>query len=375
MKAVVVGGGLLGMLTARELSKAGMSVTLLERGKMGGESSWAGGGILSPLYPWNYADSVNALARWSQRQYPQLVAELIDEGGMDPQWIQSGLLMLDSESCQKAGPSSLISRATDWARQYGMACERLDERALHEQELELAPGYAQGLLFPEVAQVRNPRLVKSLQTSCLKRGIQLVAQCAVTDLLVSDAGASTSHRVTGVKTEEADYEADVVVVCAGAWSAHLLAHLNIELPIKPMKGQMILYRTQPGRINRITLSDGHYVIPRRDGRILAGSTLEDVGFDKSTSDDALTELRQFAEGLFPCLARAEIEHHWSGLRPESPAGIPYICNVPGVEGLFLNTGHFRNGVVLAPASARLVTDLVLGHEPFLDPADYGCERG
>lgn len=361
------------MLTARELSTSGMSVTLLEQGRMGGESSWAGGGILSPLYPWNYADSVNALARWSQQQYPQLASELIDEGGIDPEWIQSGLLMLDSEFSQKADSSTLISRATDWARQYGTACEQLDGRALHEQEPELEPGYAQGLLFPELAQIRNPRLIKSLQTSCLKRGVRLVEQSAVTDLLV--AGSSSGHRVTAVKTKDTDYEADVVVVCAGAWSAHLLASLNIEVSIKPMKGQMILYRTPPGLIHRITLSEGHYVIPRRDGRVLVGSTLEDVGFDKSTSDEALTELRQFAERLFPCLAKADIEHHWSGLRPQSPAGIPYICNVPAVEGLFLNTGHFRNGVVLAPASVRLLTELILGHEPFLDPADYGCERG
>jgi len=377
MKAVVVGGGLLGMLTARELSKSGVSVTLLEQGKMGRESSWAGGGILSPLYPWNYADSVNALARWSQQQYPQLVSELIEEGGIDPQWTQSGLLVLDNDFSRETDSSATLSRATEWAREYGMACEQLDGRALREQEPELGPGldpvHQLGLFFPEVAQVRNPRLIKSLQASCLKRGIQLVEDSPVTDLLVSDSGSGA--RITGVKTEAMDYEADVVVICAGAWSARLLTRLNIEVPIKPMKGQMIMYRTSPGQIQRITLSDGHYVIPRRDGRVLVGSTLEDVGFEKSTSDEALLELRQFAENLFPCLADAEIERQWSGLRPESPAGIPYICKVPGIEGLFLNTGHFRNGVVLAPASVRLVTALILGDKPILNPADYGCARG
>ncbi len=364
MKAVVVGGGLLGMMTARELSKSGATVTLLEQGQIGRESSWAGGGILSPLYPWDYADSVNALAKWSQQQYPQLAEELIDEGGVDPQWTQSGLLVLANQTTADA----MFAKATNWARDYGIACERLDERMLHEQEPELAEAHTQGLLFPEIAQIRNPRLIKSLRASCLKRGITLLENSPVSGFLVS------GKKVRGVSVGEDKHEADVVVICAGAWSARLLTSMNIEVPIKPLRGQMLMYRTSPGQIKRITLSEGHYVIPRRDGRVLAGSTQEDVGFDKSTTQEALLELRHTAEALFPFLAEAELENHWSGLRPESTAGIPYICMISGLEGLFLNAGHFRNGVVLAPASVRLVTDLILQRTPILEPRDYGLER-
>lgn len=359
MKAVVVGGGLLGLMTARELHDSGASVTLLEQGYIGRESSWAGGGILSPLYPWEYADSVNALARWSQREYPRIAAELADESGIDPQWTQSGLLVLDSPK---------FPQAMDWAREYGLACKMLDKRTLHEQEPELAAQYEQGLLFPEVAQIRNPRLIKSLQKSCLNKGIQLIEQSSVNGMLIS------SNTVTGVSVGDTKYEADVVVVCTGAWSARLLSSMNVQVPIKPVRGQMIMYRTAPGQIRQIVLSGGHYVIPRRDGRILAGSTMEDVGFDKSTTKAALMELRQLAQELFPCLASAELENHWSGLRPESPKGIPYICQVPGIEGLFLNAGHFRNGVVLGPASVRLLGDLIFGREPVLNLCDYSFER-
>jgi glycine oxidase len=190
----------------------------------------------------------------------------------------------------------------------------------------------------------------------------------VTDLLIS--GSS----VTGVAVGEATYPADVVVICAGAWSAQLLGNLDIEVPIRPMRGQMILYQTTPGQIQHITLSEGRYVIPRRDGRVLAGSTLEDVGFDKSTTEQALADLRAAAERLFPFLENAPIERHWSGLRPEGPQGIPYICTIPGVHGLYLNAGHFRNGVVLGPASARLLADIVMEREPILDKQPYSVQR-
>lgn len=360
MKAVVVGGGLIGMLTARELANSGVSVTLLEQGEIGRESSWAGGGILSPLYPWNYADAVNDLAAWSQQHYPRLVSELIEEGGIDPQWTRNGLLVLDTEMF----PGAIL-----WAQARAIAYESLDSRRMHTGEPELSDAYQQGLLFPDIAQIRNPRLIKSLHTSCLEHGIQLIDHSPVKELLMSEAS------VTGVVVDNRCYEADVVVICAGAWSAQLVAGLDCTVPIKPMRGQMILYHTVPGRIQRITLSKGRYVIPRRDGRVLAGSTLEDVGFDKSTTEQALAELREAAESLYPCLHDAPIERHWSGLRPESPQGIPYICSIPGTQGLFLNAGHFRNGVVLGPASARLMADIVMEREPILDITPYSASRG
>jgi glycine oxidase len=359
MKAVIIGGGLMGLMTARELSKAGTEVTILEQGQIGRESSWAGGGILSPLYPWKFSKAVNGLAKWSQQYYPRLAEELIEEGGIDPQWTQSGLLLLDED---------MFAPAQHWAAEYGSACELLDRRALHEQEPELGDPFSQGLLFPEIAQVRNPRLIKSLRASCLARGIQLLEQTQVTGLSMSGA------RLTGVNAGDQHYPADVVVVCAGAWSARLLTSLSVEVPIKPIRGQMILYRTRPGQIQKITLLEGHYVIPRRDGRVLAGSTLEDVGFNKATTEQGLAELKSAAQTLFPCLAKAAMENHWSGLRPESPEGIPYICSIPAIQGLYMNAGHFRNGVVLGPASARLVSNLILGESPVLDPALYTIAR-
>ncbi|MCX8018513.1 MAG: FAD-dependent oxidoreductase, partial [Rhodocyclaceae bacterium] len=155
--------------------------------------------------------------------------------------------------------------------------------------------------------------------------------------------------------------------------AKLLEQLGNPPDIRPVRGQMLLFHAKLDQIRRIVLYRGRYVIPRRDGRVLFGSTLEQAGFDKQTTAEAKESLYQDAVALFPVLRRAPIEDHWSGLRPGSPSGIPYIGAYPGIDGLYFNAGHFRNGLTLGPASARLMADLVLGRPPLLDPAPYALD--
>ncbi|MBI1424655.1 MAG: glycine oxidase ThiO [Gammaproteobacteria bacterium] len=355
MQTVIIGGGIIGLLTARELVMAGHNVTVLDQGQIGAEASWAGGGILSPLYPWRYSEPVNQLAKWSQQHFAALAAQLIQEGGTDPQWTQSGLLVLDRNE---------QSEARQWAQSYGLPCELVDVQRLAELEPELAIPDKSALWFPTLAQVRNPRLVKSMVESCEKHGVQLRPQTQVTGITLR------GQRATAVETSRGSVAADTIVVASGAWSARLLSGLGMQVPVRPVRGQMIMYHAAPGQIRHINLYEGHYVIPRQDGRVLVGSTLEEVEFDKSTTADAREILAGFAHALFPVFRDMPIEHHWAGLRPGSPDGIPYICAVPDIGGLYLNTGHYRNGVVLGYASARLLVDLILERQPILEPAPY-----
>ena len=359
---LIVGGGIIGMLTARELSLAGMKVTIVEQGEAGHESSWAGGGIISPLYPWRYSDAVSALAKWGQAFYPELIDEMNAETGLDAELIQNGLLIFGDEQ----------DAALAWDKKWQSNLQRIDFNQVYELEPELSHELEKGsnaIWMPDVRQVRNPRLVKVAKKYLLKQGVKFVEQTEVTGFKIK------ANKMLGVTTSSGDIEADKVLVAGGAWSANLLKNIDISPKVEPVKGQMILFKTEPGKIKRIILSQDRYVIPRRDGRVLVGSTLEHTGFDKSTTTNAREELMNEAFRIIPGLKQAEVEHHWAGLRPGSTNGIPYICQINNIEGLYLNAGHYRNGVVLGPASARLAADLILQRQPILETSVYSLNRG
>lgn len=323
---------------------------------MGRESSWAGGGIVSPLYPWRYSPAVTALAHWSQDFYPRLGEQLLAQTQIDPEVYVTGLYWLDLDD---------EAKALAWAEREQRPLKRVDVSAVQRAVPGLASGFGRALQMADVANVRNPRLVKALRAALQQMpNVTLHEQCAVTGF-IREGG-----RVTGVRTANGDMHADQVVLTAGAWSGELMKTLGIELPVVPVKGQMILYKCAEDFLPAIVLAKGRYAIPRRDGHILIGSTLEHAGFDKTPTEQALASLKASAVDLLPALAEAEVVGHWAGLRPGSPEGIPFIGPVPGHEGLWLNCGHYRNGLVLAPASCQLLADLMLGRTPIVDPAPY-----
>lgn len=356
---LILGGGVIGLMQALSLAREGLSVTVAERGRLGGESSWAGGGIVSPLYPWRYAAPVTALAHWAQDFYPAFCADLLETTGIDPEFELSGMLMLDAED---------EAQALAWAAAQGRVAERLDAAQAHALQPGLGGEIHSALWMPQIGQVRPPRLVVALRAALeAMPGVRILEGCEV--LSLSLAGG----RIRELETRRGRLRAEAYVFCTGAWSALLAEQLGLRLAIRPMRGQMLLFGASPAELKRMVMREGRYLIPRRDGRLLVGSTLEDVGFQRLPTEAAYCSLKASALALVPALEGYTVEAQWTGLRPASPNGIPYIGRMPEAENAWINAGHFRNGVVLAPAATRLLADCLLARRAIVEPGAYGWD--
>jgi glycine oxidase len=238
--------------------------------------------------------------------------------------------------------------AADWCDAHGM-------------RYELAEDW---IFLPDIAQVRNPRLLLAMRERVKQLGGRIVEQCEVL------AVESRTGWVRHVRTSQGDFEADDYVLTAGAWSKALLGEHAQQLDIKPIRGQILLFKFDAPPLPHILLQGDLYFIPRKDGHLLIGSTLEDVGFDKSTTEAARESMLQRAVMLLPALRDMPVVQHWAGLRPGSSGNIPTIDRHPALENLYINGGHFRYGVTMAPASAEVLLNKVLGRPQTLDVSPY-----
>jgi glycine oxidase len=336
---LIIGAGVIGLTSAEMLAKNGARVTVLEKSAVGGESSWAGGGILSPLCPWDYPDEVTRLTSRGASLFPAWAKALYEATGIDPEYDPCGMLV--------AQPVE-VARALQWCASHGMRVEQ---------------GEA-GLFLPEVAQVRNPRLMRALRARVESLGVRIVENCEVRGIVAN------GNKVNACCTNQGELTAGQYIVAAGAWSRAVLGQYALQLEIKPMRGQMLLYKFDAPPLPYVVLQEDLYLIPRRDGHLLVGSTLEDAGFDKSTTEVARTSLRLRAEAMLPALCGMDIVRHWAGLRPGSPGNIPTIARHPALLNCHINSGHFRYGVTMALASAEILYNEMTGAPQSLDIAPY-----
>lgn len=348
------------MFCAWRSAQLGIEATLFDRKGIGSEASWAAGGILSPLYPTRYPPDLNTLTLASRNIYASMIPGVVTESGIEVEFRQSGLIILDPDVTGDESPSRLNEM-------FGSNHSLLDGDGLVRLEPNLKPHTA-ALYLPGVAQVHNPSLLKALHISLERRGLVLEEQNEVTGF------RTIRGRLSAVCTTGGEVASEKCVVAAGAWSGTLLASVGMQLPIRPIRGQMLLIRGPRGHLRHILVRDYRYLVPRADGHILVGSTLEYVGFDRSTTQDAGRGLREIAVDLMPSVTEFPVVAQWSGLRPGSPDNLPYIGEHPEISGLFVCAGHHRNGFATGPATAELVVDLVLGRRPALDPTPYRLDR-
>jgi len=347
---VVVGGGVIGLTTALALVDCGHRVTVVEAGEPGMESSWAGGGIVSPVPPWRYPERINQLVERSRQLFPALSQRLQALSGVDIEYLHSGLLL--TGSLPEEGRTWLLQQAARgvMAVEWGQAADF--EPALAKLTEPVA-------LLPAVTQVRNSRLVQALAIALQQLGV------GIQYFPVAKLDISASGRVIGViGTEGHQLKADQVVLAAGAWADHVLRRSGLsEIGLRPVRGQMLLFKQAAGMLKRIVNTGEGYLIPRADGHILVGSTVEEVGFDRRPSREAYDHLLAMAQRHVPALGEAAVVCHWAGLRPGATRPLPVLGPSQEVDGLWLNLAHFRNGVGMAPACAELMAAMMQGQPP------------
>jgi glycine oxidase len=346
--AIVIGGGIMGLAVARELRKQQRSVLVLERGEPGREASHAAAGMLAfcaPETPLELRD----LLFTSARLFPEFVHEIEDESHARVDFRRQGTIAFLAPD---EPPSPCTSRT-------------LDEAELRRLEPELAWQELPAVFYEEQT-VDNRALTAALLSACKHREVEIATGAEVIAIEVRDGA------VTGVRTTRSEYAAGVVINCAGAWAG---AISPVQLPTRPVKGQMlslVTQRTGP-LLQHAVRAPEVYLVPRSDGRVLVGATVEEAGFDKRVDPAVIQRMHQSAAILAPALGEARMLEAWAGLRPASPDGLP-VLGATRIGGYYAATAHFRNGILLSAVTARVMAELVAGAPLSIEISRFAAER-
>jgi glycine oxidase len=350
----VAGGGLIGGAIALELARAGLRVALFDRQDPGKEASWASAGIISPAPESPAMIPLVPLGKASLALYPAFI-ELVEElSSQTAGYRPAGTLDAIISKSAREELNTIIALHHG----LGLNAEPLSAAEARELEPALSEGIEAGVLRPEEASVDNRALTKAVLDAARKSGVKIIGGTRV-DAIWCEGGRCAGFVVGGEKIV-----AGKSVIAAGCFSAGI-GGAAAYAPVRPAKGQMISLRCDGLAIERVLWSEKIYLVPRNDGRILAGATLEHVGFDKSVTLGGIAKLSTAAMELAPGLKDARIEETWAGLRPDSPDHLPILGPVE-VDGLFFATGHYRSGVLLAPVTAKLICEWVTQNTTTLD---------
>jgi glycine oxidase len=351
---LIIGGGIIGLSIAREMLRRGAGrVTVIETGTCAREASWAAAGMLSPCVEAVDSDEFYRLCAASRDMYPAVARELLDETGIDIELDRTGTL--DVAFGEEDG-RRLLDKCRK-QRAAGIAVEALSLEEVLRREHELSCTITIAAHYPDDWQVENRKLLTALLRYAELNDISVRENTEAASVIVENGTAR------GVQTAAGPAYADHTIIATGAWTSLIkLGSSEMPFDVKPVRGQIVEFQGTPGEIAHVVWSGRGYIVPRRDGRILAGSTSEDAGFDHSVTDEARNGLISMASQIAPLIGTLPVTGHWSGLRPFATDGLPVIGPIAGIEGLTIAAGHYRNGILLAPLTAKLVSDAVLNKE-------------
>lgn len=350
-EVLIGGGGVIGLAIARELRKRGAGrITILERGAIGREASHAAAGMLAPQAEADEADDFFHLCDASNKLYPQFAEELLAETGGSIELDRRGTLYLalTDDDVQQ------IHHRFAWQKRAGLNVEHLSANEARRLEPFISPDVREALFFPGDWQVENRKLLAALEKYAELNDIEIIENSEIKSLLIEN------NKIVGADAGGEKFAAGMMVLATGAWTSLIKAD-GLTMPfVKPVRGQITSYRTAKRLFGTVIYSPRGYLVPRLDGRILAGATVEDVGFDKSVTADGVDFLREKAIEIAPSLVNLEPSESWAGLRPRAADGLPILGAFPEIENLFIATAHYRNGILLAPKTAKILADVIAG---------------
>lgn len=361
---LVVGGGVIGCAIARHLAARSASVVVVERDEPGAHASWAAAGMLSPLAEADRPDAFLDLLRAARARFPALAAELLSETGIDIGYRTEGTLLLSIEAADDA----VLRERWLWQSAARLPVERLDAASARALEPALSPGVRSALRFPEDHQVDNRLLSRALSAAARSAGARFITGRAVARIV------REGDVVTGVVLDDGrELGAGSVVIAAGSWSGGI-GGLPRAVPVEPVHGQLLAIDGTEVRLGHVVDTPRVYLVPRNDGRVIAGATMERTGFRTQTTEAATKFLLDAAVEAIPELEGRAVLEVWSGLRPGTPDGQPILGPDPEVSNLFYATGHFRNGILLAPITAQIVGALLARERPPIEVTQFRIER-
>lgn len=361
-KVIVIGGGVIGLAVAERLTRDGFRVELFERNaEVGAEASGAAAGILSPQAEPDGPDPFWELLAESYREMPETVRRLESISGIRTDFRTEGMIGLAFTAQDEAD----LERALEWQVRAGVAVERMTPQQVRREEPAVSGPVRSAVLWRDNGQI-HPGLLSAATRGVMEKQGGVVRTSEPVERLVL-----RGNRVIGVQSCSGETQADAVVDCAGSWAGRL--GLPFGVPVVPIRGQICQFALPKPPLRRVVHSPRAYLVQRADGKLIAGTTVENAGFDRRVTAEGQQAIRAGIREICPEAAGWNPETSWAGLRPGTPDHLPILGSTP-VEGLWVATGHYRNGILLAPITARLIADGIAGRSRAWNLEPFGLSR-
>jgi glycine oxidase len=365
LKAIVMGGGIIGCSVAWRLAAEDIVTTVLERGRVGQEASWAAAGMIAPQAEAEGPGPFFDFCMKARDTFDGIVDRLVRDGGVDPEYDRAGILYVALDADERVQ----LERRASWQRSVGAPLEELSGAEARRVEPMLSPEAVYAIHMPTNRRTDNRKLTQAYAAAARKAGAEFVEGARV------EALATRGERAVGVlMVDGSTLEADVVVNAAGAWAGEIRGLEADRVKLHPVRGQIVCFEVAPETIGPALFSLRGYVVPRRDGRLLAGSTMEEAGYDKSVTLAGLDKIARGAAAIVPTLGAAAFREAWAGLRPATRDLLPVLGFSPSVSNVLWAAGHFRSGILLSAITGEIIVDLVKGRRPAVELSAFSAAR-